>query len=70
MFQLNLSAVEKNVLKGVLESDLSELHRELADTDNWKLKEALREKQTTLIKIFESLESMRDGAVISGDVTP
>lgn len=59
MVSLDLTNAEIDILKGLLDYELSELHRELADTDNWKFKENLKEKEKTLRKILASFEGAK-----------
>ncbi len=56
MVQLELTKIEQKIFKDVLEYDLSELHREIADTNNWELKEKLKEKEALLKKILGAVK--------------
>lgn len=64
MIHLKLTKAERDILRDVLEYDLSELHREVADTDNWKFKEGLKEKEAILRKIAKALDQSKEEDVI------
>jgi hypothetical protein len=62
MVRLELSKDECGTLRGILEREESDLHRELADTDNWKFKESLKARETMLKKILADLIRAQEGA--------
>jgi hypothetical protein len=56
MIQLDLTKGEKEILIEVLESSLSDLRMEIADTDNMDFREALKNQKKVLAKVLESLQ--------------
>jgi hypothetical protein len=57
MPSINLTEDERSLLVRLLENDLSDLRMEIADTDNMKFKQALRENKTHLSNIIEKLKN-------------
>ncbi len=55
MLELDLDANEKSILKMVLESYLSDLRMEIADTDRMAFRDMLKERKAVLIKFLEAL---------------
>ncbi len=55
MLELDLDANEKSILKMVLESYLSDLRMEIADTDRMAFRDMLKERKAVLIKVIEAL---------------
>ncbi len=55
MLELDLDANEKSILKTVLESYLSDLRMEIADTDRMEFRDMLKERKAVLIKVLEAL---------------
>ncbi len=56
MIHLELSDEEKEVLATTLESYLSNLRYEIADTDNYDFRQQLKAKKAVLMKITAALE--------------
>ncbi len=56
MIQLDLNDSEKNLLIEALESYLSDLRYEIADTDSQDYREKLKEKKTALEKTLGFLK--------------
>ena len=52
-FELNPEELE--LLREILESDLSELRMEIADTDNSRYKEGLKHRKQIMMDIMEKL---------------
>lgn len=61
---LNLTEDERSFLVKLLENDLSDLRMEIADTDNMKFKQALRENKTHLANIIEKLKKASEAASV------
>jgi hypothetical protein len=57
MKQLNLSETEVVTLKKTLESYISELRMEIADTEEMDFRDELKKEEVILIKILKSLSS-------------
>ena len=55
MLELNLDANETSILKTVLESYLSDLRMEIADTDRMAFRDMLKERKAVLIKVLGAL---------------
>ena len=55
MLQLDVNDDEKTILKEVLESYLSDLRMEIADTDRMEFRDMLKERKAVLIKVIEAL---------------
>lgn len=58
MTNLNLTDDEREFLISLLENDLSDLRMEIADTDNMKFKQMLRENKAHLANIIEKLKKI------------
>jgi hypothetical protein len=58
MVHLELTTTEGVLLKGILEYDLRELHNEISNTENWKYKEGLKERDALLRKILAALKEV------------
>ncbi len=56
MCNLELTKEEKGVLAEVLESYLSDLRMEIADTDSMDFRESLKKKKAVLNKALETLQ--------------
>ena len=56
MIQLDLTDDERLVLLEVLNSDLSDLRMEIADTDRLEFREMLKERKAILAKAIEALQ--------------
>ncbi len=54
--QLNLTDTEALVLEGVLESYLSDLRMEIADTDQMDFREKLKQEEVVVKKILAALK--------------
>jgi len=61
-FELNPEELE--LLREILESDLSELRMEIADTDNSRYKEGLKHRKQIMMDIMEKLG--KNGAASEG----
>lgn len=56
MVSLNLTQSECKMLKDILESTLSDLRMQIADTDRLNVREILKEQKRVLNKTVEELE--------------
>jgi uncharacterized protein YlxP (DUF503 family) len=61
--RVDLSIEEKRILRSVLESTLSDLRMEIADTDSQDFREMLKKRKAVLQKVLESLGPPSPGAV-------
>jgi hypothetical protein len=57
MIHLDLSSDEAKTLSDILESYLSDLRMEIADTDSQDFRELLKERKAVVAKTIESLTS-------------
>jgi len=57
MIHLDLTSEEQEVLRNTLESYLSDLRYEIADTDTQEFREQLKAKKTVLEKILAALQA-------------
>lgn len=57
MIELELSKREALILLKTLESEISDLRMEIADTDLLEYREMLEEKKDTLMRILEGLRA-------------
>ncbi len=57
MINLDLTNEEKDILAMVLESYLSDLRMEIADTDSMDFRESLKKRKDVLNKVLETLKS-------------
>jgi len=53
--QIELDAKEREILKEVLESYLSDLRMEIADTDRMAFRDMLKERKEVLLKVIGAL---------------
>jgi hypothetical protein len=60
MIHLDLDATERNTLMETLESYLSDLSYEIADTDNFDYREELKAKRTVLNKILQTVKQAHE----------
>jgi hypothetical protein len=56
MLRVDLSSGDVQVLLEVLESYLSDLRMEIADTDRMDFREMLKERKAVLLKVQEALQ--------------
>lgn len=56
MIQLDLTDDELGILKAALQSYISDLRMEIADTDNMDFRNALKAKEQVLTKVVERIE--------------
>jgi hypothetical protein len=56
MINLELTKEEKDILAMVLESYLSDLRMEIADTDSMDFRESLKKRKDVLKKVLEALQ--------------
>ena len=56
MITIDIDKKEKDVLETVIESYLSDLRMEIADTDNMDFREGLKEKKAILNKVITELK--------------
>ncbi len=56
MINLELTKEEKDILAMVLESYLSDLRMEIADTDSMNFRESLKKRKDVLKKVLETLQ--------------
>jgi hypothetical protein len=54
--KLNLSEDEQNIIKDILENNISELSMEITDTDKMNYREKLKIKRNILQKLLKSLK--------------
>lgn len=59
MTNLNLTEEERTYLLKLLENELSDLRMEIADTDNMKFKQMLRENKALLESMIDKLKQAR-----------
>ena len=57
MLHLDLSPHDLGILEHVLESYLSDLRMEIADTDRQAFRERLKERKAVLIRVLEAIET-------------
>jgi hypothetical protein len=56
MINLELTKEEKDILAMILESYLSDLRMEIADTDSMDFRESLKKRKDVLKKVLETLQ--------------
>jgi hypothetical protein len=56
MINLDLTKEEKDILAMVLESYLSDLRMEIADTDSMDFRESLKKRKDVLKKVLETVQ--------------
>lgn len=56
MIQLDLTSEELGMLKAVLQSYISDLRMEIADTDSLDFRNQLKAKEQVLTKVMERIE--------------
>ncbi len=56
MINLDLTKEENDILAMVLESYLSDLRMEIADTDSMDFRESLKKRKDVLKKVLETLQ--------------
>jgi hypothetical protein len=56
MINLDLTKEENDILATVLESYLSDLRMEIADTDSMDFRESLKKRKDVLKKVLETLK--------------
>jgi hypothetical protein len=61
--RVDLSIEEKRILHSVLESTLSDLRMEIADTDSQDFREMLKARKAVLQKVLEALGPPPPGSV-------
>ena len=61
--RVDLSIEEKRILRSVLESTLSDLRMEIADTDSQDFRDMLKKRKAVLQKLLEALGPPPPGAV-------
>ncbi len=57
MINLDLTKEENDILAMVLESYLSDLRMEIADTDSMDFRDSLKKRKDVLNKVLEALKS-------------
>ena len=60
MIHLDLDATERNTLMETLESYLSDLSYEIADTDSYDYREQLKAKRDVLNKILQAVKQAHE----------
>lgn len=55
LVSLNLSTEEHEILKNILESEMSELRTEIVGTDSWDFKQMLKSRKQAVVKVLEAL---------------
>ena len=63
MIHLDLSSEEQQILDEALQSYLSDLNYEIADTDSMEYREQLKARRMVLNKIKDALEQVQSGKV-------
>jgi hypothetical protein len=58
MLQLDLNPQEVGILQHVLESYLSDLRMEIADTDRMAFRERLKERKAVLMRVLDAIEAV------------
>jgi len=61
--RVDLSIEEKRILHGILESTLSDLRMEIADTDSQDFRDMLKKRKAVLQKLLEALGPPPPGSV-------
>jgi hypothetical protein len=61
--RVDLTIEEKRILHGVLESTLSDLRMEIADTDSQDFRDMLKKRKAVLQKLLEALGPPPPGSV-------
>lgn len=64
MLDLKLTEDERLYLVNLLENDLSDLRMEIADTDNMRFKQTLRENKQKLSSIIEKLKKVSEAVSV------
>lgn len=59
MITINLTNEEQTLLVSMIEEALSELHDEIANTDNYDYKLMLKSRKAILLKILESVKQSK-----------
>ena len=59
MIRLELDHTEKEILKGILEAELSDLRMEIANTDLLAYRDRLRESKRVLHKVLDAIDPDR-----------
>ena len=57
MLHLDLNPHELGILEHVLESYLSDLRMEIADTDRQAFRERLKERKAVLVRVLETIDA-------------
>jgi hypothetical protein len=55
MLDLELTQAEEVLLREMLDSEISDLHEEIAHTDRFEYREALKERRRVLQKVLDAL---------------
>jgi hypothetical protein len=58
MYTVTLTSEQQAVLLDILNCAISELHSEIVHTDNWCLKDALKDRKHILQELVEVLRSL------------
>ncbi len=58
MINLDLTKEESDILATILESYLSDLRMEIADTDSMNFRESLKKRKDVLKKVLETLQQV------------
>jgi len=56
MVQIDLTQEEKEILREALETEISDLGFEIADTEKMEMREKLKAKKSVLMKVVEALK--------------
>lgn len=62
MIHLDLSETEREIMVGVLDSYLSDLRMEIADTDRQDFRDMLKERKGAITKVLEAFRSVAASA--------
>jgi len=55
LVSIDLSTEEHEILKHILESEMSELRTEIVSTDSWDFKQMLKSRKQAVVKVLEAL---------------
>jgi hypothetical protein len=64
MLHLDLNPQELGILQHVLESYLSDLRMEIADTDRQAFRERLKERKAALMRVLDTIEATEAAGTI------
>ncbi len=59
MIQIDLTEEETEILREILESDISDLRMEVANTDSMEYRERLKMKKSVLLKVVSRIAELK-----------